>query len=115
MTTVQTFLALGCVALIATGQLLFKLVGRMSLARGLGDTQVLIVGGLALCLYGVATIAWIYLLRSAELSKAYPWMALSFVLVALGSIFFFKESLSAAYWFGLMLIVAGVVLIGRWA
>lgn len=60
-------------------------------------------------LYLAATFAWIWLLRTAPLSRAYPYMALSFVLVPLMSAFFFRESLSAQYVIGIALVIAGIV------
>lgn len=113
MSAGQTTLALFCVLLIAVGQLLFKLVGKVSVETQVTGLRTMAIGGCALFLYGVATILWIYLLRSAELSKAYPWMALSYVLVAGGSVVFFRESISWTYAAGLLLIIAGVLVISR--
>ena len=50
-----------------------------------------------------------------ELSVAYPFVALSFVLVLAGSAVFFGESLNAAKVAGIALIVIGIVIGSRGA
>ena len=98
------------VAMICSGQLLFKEVGNR-LAAGMSPTQLQVawVASLAIAIYGVATLLWIHILRSVPLTKAYPFMALSFVIVPLGSVLFFSEQVRLQYVVGTALIVAGVV------
>jgi drug/metabolite transporter (DMT)-like permease len=69
------------------------------------------LGAVALTLYGMATVFWILLLRSAPLGKLYPYMALSFVFVAAASWLLFGEAISAGYLSGLALIVVGLLVI----
>ena len=108
------YLATACVAMIATGQLLFKVTANNLQGPGLAiSPKALIVLAIALAIYGVATIAWILVLRQAPLNRIYPLMALSFVLVPLGSRFFLGETIGSQYWLGVALLVAGLVLIGR--
>ncbi|MDB5448058.1 MAG: 4-amino-4-deoxy-L-arabinose-phospho-UDP flippase [Phenylobacterium sp.] len=105
---------LGCVCVISTGQLLFKLAsGHLDFRRPLADTQGLVILGVALALYGAATLVWVAVLRHAPLSRIYPIMALSFVLTPLGGMVFLKEPISGAYWAGVALILAGLVVISR--
>ena len=62
----------------------------------------------------VAALFWLAVLSTKiELSKAYPFTALSLVLVVIFSIIFFKESVSIPLMFGILLIIAGIVLVGR--
>jgi drug/metabolite transporter (DMT)-like permease len=68
---------------------------------------------LALGLYALTTIGWVLVLRSVTLSKAYPFMALSFVLVPLLSWLLFHEQLSLKYLMGIAAIVFGIVLTVR--
>jgi drug/metabolite transporter (DMT)-like permease len=108
-------LALLCVLAVAVGQLLFKRVGVVLEAAGTWDNAwVLLLGSMAFGLYGASTLLWIHVLRSVELSRVYPLMALSFVLVPLASALFFGDTLSLPYFAGVLLIVAGVVLITRY-
>lgn len=111
MGMVQYIALLLCVAGIAVGQILFKLASHTLNAK----TDVLalltspyLIGGSSL--YVVATFAWIWLLSRVELSQAYPFMALSFVLVPLLSITFLGEHVSYRYWLGITLIIGGIVL-----
>lgn len=107
-------MATACVVMIAGGQLLFKIAAnRLSGPDIFADPTGLIVLAVALGIYGIATIAWILVLRQAPLTRVYPLMALAFVLVPLGSRFVLGESLSPQYWIGVVLLAAGLVLIGR--
>jgi multidrug transporter EmrE-like cation transporter len=58
---------------------------------------------------GVAAVCWVYALTKFELSRAYPFMSTTFVLVLIGSAVFFHEHLSVLRIAGLTLIVAGLV------
>jgi multidrug transporter EmrE-like cation transporter len=70
-----------------------------------------VMGGLAL--YGIATVLWLGVLSRVELSQAYPFVGLSFVLAAVLGYFVFADTVSATRVAGIALIVAGVVLGGR--
>lgn len=103
--------ALVCVLGIAVGQLLFKLAavsvqtgGTMLAARPLAY----LLGAMAL--YFVTSVAWVRLLQGVELGRVYPFMALAFVLVPIGSWLLFGERFETRYFIGVALIVAGVVL-----
>ena len=106
-----TFVALLCVLGIAIGQVLFKFGANALNAAG---GRLLSSGGLvlaaALALYAVTTVAWVWVLQRSELGKAYPFMALAFILVPIASHFVFGESFSWRYAVGCALLVAGVVL-----
>jgi drug/metabolite transporter (DMT)-like permease len=105
---------LGCVFVISTGQLLFKLAsGHLDFRHPLAEPRGLVILGVALALYAGATLVWVAVLRHAPLSRIYPIMALSFVLTPLGGMLFLKEPISASYWAGVGLILAGLVVISR--
>ncbi|QOL50926.1 EamA family transporter [Massilia litorea] len=101
---------------MAGGQLLFKLAA-MHLAQRTPASSVIsylnvyLVSGLFL--YGLLTMLWVWILRSVPLSKAYPFVALSFVFTPMLSKFVLGEQLSPGYFAGLALIAAGVVVIVR--
>jgi drug/metabolite transporter (DMT)-like permease len=116
-------LALVSISMSAVAQLLFK-VGmsaapvRAALADGAaaGVARAValspgVMGGLAL--YGLGTVLWLGVLSRAELSQAYPFVGLSFVLTAVFGAVWFNDSLSAQRIAGIMAIVAGVYLVGR--
>lgn len=103
-----------CVAVISTGQLLFKVASAsVDFRRPLDAPKGLMVLGVALTLYAGATLLWVAALKHAPLGRIYPLMALSFVLVPLGGTLLLREQVSPGYWAGVALIVAGLAVIGR--
>jgi drug/metabolite transporter (DMT)-like permease len=81
-----------CEVGIAIGQILFKL-GATALAQtgsylAFKTAAILLA---AMCLYGITSIAWFWVLQKVDLGRVYPLMALAFVLVPLGSHFVFGE------------------------
>lgn len=107
----KLILILLSVGMICCGQLLFKVVG-LRLQSGLSvlDPKTLGFTALSFLIYASATILWIYVLRTVPLTKAYPFMALSFVLVPLFSVILFSESVRSQYLIGTALIVVGVII-----
>lgn len=67
--------------------------------------------GLALIVYGFATILWIWILMHVPLSKAYPFALLAIALVPLAGIVFFGESVSRQYIAGFGFVLIGLALI----
>jgi multidrug transporter EmrE-like cation transporter len=57
---------------------------------------------------GLASVCWMLAVERVEVGYAYPFMALSFVLVPLGSMVLFGERLPPLQILGLGLIVTGV-------
>lgn len=103
-------MALGCVIGLAVGQLLFKASANAFNAAGHLAPRALGLLAAAVFLYGVITLAWVWLLRTAELGRIYPIMALAFAVVPLGSHYFFGESFAPRYFIGVALIMGGVAL-----
>ena len=64
-------------------------------------------------LYLVLSVFWVWILTFIPISKAYPFVALSFAGTAIGGWMFFGERLSATNLFGLALLGAGIVLATR--
>jgi len=113
MTSTQTLWTLSCVLIIAIGQLLFKAIGLAGAAAGtFWQARSLTLGLLAAACYGGATLAWVWLLQSVPLTRAYPYMALSFVLVPPLSVLAFGERLSMQYLLGMALVIIGLVILG---
>ena len=96
---------------IAAGQVLFKLAS--AAVTGGFSIRALVVNPYlfaALCLYALATGLWIHVLTRVDLVRAYPFAALSFVLVPLFSYLFLGERIGAPYAAGVALTALGVVL-----
>jgi multidrug transporter EmrE-like cation transporter len=60
-----------------------------------------------------AGISWMLTMSRFEISYAYPWVSLNFVLMLLLGVLLFEESLSFAKVLGTLLVVAGIVVIAR--
>jgi len=99
--------------LITSGQLLQKLAADK--AATTTDGRGLVIGlirqpetwGAALCL-GAGMGFWLAVLYRMEVSQAYPYLGLGYVLVLLASRFWLGEHISRGRWFGVVLIVVGI-------
>ena len=61
----------------------------------------------------LAGLAWMAAMTKLELSFAYPFVSLSFVLVFVFSAFLFHETITTPKILGMLLIIAGIIVIGR--
>jgi drug/metabolite transporter (DMT)-like permease len=110
-------LTLLCVALIATGQILFKVAAAQwridgwswATVRGFLSPAMLV----ALFVYGLTTILWVFILRSGPLASAFPIYALVFVLVPLSAHFLLGEPWSWNALLGGAVILLGVIIAVR--
>jgi len=100
-----------CVVGLAIGQILFKVSANAAQAGGsLLAVKPLAALFAAMCLYGVTSLAWVWVLQRTQLGKVYPLMALAFLLVPIGSYFIFGERFQTPYLFGVAFIMIGVIL-----
>lgn len=111
---VTYLVALLCVLGIAVGQLLFK-SGAMALtaAGSWYAPRAALALFAAVSLYGITSLAWVWVLQKAELGRVYPLMALAFVLVPVGSYLVFGERFQWQYFLGVALIMLGIVIAVR--
>jgi drug/metabolite transporter (DMT)-like permease len=99
---------------ISVGQILFKLAAESLPSRPqVWDIALNYYTIAAIALYAAITFLWIFLLKDGGLSKTYPIMSLSFVLVPAASWAVFGETLDRVSILGLIFIVVGVVLAMR--
>jgi multidrug transporter EmrE-like cation transporter len=112
------FLLITVLALTVYGQLIIKAralvfaakVGHLGKLRYLAAmfTDVSVLSGLGAAV--LAGACWMLLIQRIEVGYAYPFMALSFVLVPIGAMSLFGEPLPPTRVVGLALIIAGVTL-----
>jgi drug/metabolite transporter (DMT)-like permease len=101
---------------MAGGQLLFKLAAMRGGGASAPAERIagLLFNGyfaLALMLYAVLTVLWVWILSFTPLSRAYPFVALAFALTpALGSVVF-SEPASLKLVIGISLILCGLYFI----
>ncbi len=110
------------VLLGATGQVLLKkgmlLIGPLTLSLvEIGDILLRLVTNpfvvLGLGTYVVSTVIWLGALSRVDLSYAYPFVSLSYVLMLLASWLLLHENLSPIRLLGTFVIVMGVFLVSR--
>jgi drug/metabolite transporter (DMT)-like permease len=102
---------------MAAGQVLFKMAATQSRAEKDSAAQQLMTLWhnahfiSAMVLYAVLAILWVWILSFTPLSRAYPFVALTFVLtVAFGGLFF-GEPISPRLLLGLVLVGGGLLLV----
>lgn len=96
--------------LASLGQLMFKLSASsltLNIISILTNHKFII----GLALYGLATLVFVYVLKYVKLSIAYPFVALSYVLVYYLSSRILNEPTSVVGWIGVLFIVTGIFLI----
>jgi drug/metabolite transporter (DMT)-like permease len=112
---------LAAVALAVTGQVLVKqgmnALGAVQFSAGLLSaygrifTSPLVLAGTVS--YTVSILFWIYALSRVDLSFAYPFLALSYVLVIIASWLLLGERIPPLRWIGLAVICAGILIVSR--
>ena len=124
LTYIQILQLLSFTFLMSIGQILFKKTAlSISLSMGSNNSLGLIDGlikalsvpwlYIALCVYALATVFWLYLLQRIPLSLAYPFSAFAMVIVPIAAVLIFGERLTWSYWAGVSFIIIGIIIIAR--
>lgn len=66
-----------------------------------------------LLLFGISALVWLVVLSRASLSFAYPFAALTYVLILLFDLFVLDETVPPLRWGGVAFIAVGIFLISR--
>ena len=61
--------------------------------------------------FAIASLLWMYIVKVFPFSVAYPMVSMSFVIGMIAAVVFFHEQVSWSKWVGVLLIVAGCLLI----
>ena len=112
-------LIVASVSLSALAQVSFKLgVSAAPVGGGRGLPHVWqtlltpgVVGGLAL--YGIGTLLWLTALGRIDVSKAYPFVGLGFVLTALLGDVLFGENVGLQRMVGMLIVLGGILVVAR--
>jgi len=67
---------------------------------------------LGLTLFGISAVFWLVVLSRVDLSVAYPFVGLSYVVVVLFARLFLNEQVTALRWLGVVVVAAGIAIIG---
>jgi drug/metabolite transporter (DMT)-like permease len=73
--------------------------------------QPFVLGGLFL--FGLSALVWLVVLSRASLSFAYPFVALTYVLILLFDQFVLDEHVPGLRWAGVALIGVGIILVSQ--
>ena len=105
-------LVLFCALIGATGQILFKLASKDVTTNPLDwlkNWKFVLGAGL----YALSAVLFVWSLKNGDLSILYPIIATSYIWVIIFSIGFLGESFPLFKWIGIMLILAGIVIVVR--
>ncbi len=108
--------------LATTGQLFLKAgmneIGEIS-SIGAGDFVDLIKGVITtwqalvgLAAFGMSSLFWLIVLSRVPLSTAYPFVALSYIIILGFSVWVLNERPPLLTWGGALLIMSGIVMVG---
>lgn len=103
----QIFLKQG---MLATGQFSFTADGIVAAMPRLALNPFLAAG---MAMFVISMASHLLVLSRVELSFAYPFLSLAYVVVTIASYFFFGETVSAYRIAGVIFICAGTILIAR--
>lgn len=76
-------------------------------------TNVTVWGGLLL--FGLSAVVWLFVLSRTSLSFAYPFAALTYLIIVAVDRFVLHETVPPLRWLGVACIMTGIVLVARTA
>jgi len=116
------FMILVSVSLNATAQIFMRRgmiqVGEVSFGTGafIKIIPELLTNGflwLSLLCYGLSIILWMMVLSRVEVSFAYAFSSLGYVLVTVMGVFFLRENISILRIVGILVVCIGIILVAR--
>lgn len=113
---VELVLLISYAVALAGGQVLFKIAALQSPAGGAWPQKLVALAFnpsfiAAIMLYASLSAFWVWLLTTIPLSRAYPFVALSFTLTLLAGVVIFGEPLTGRLLAGGALILIGLAVI----
>ncbi len=101
---------------MAAGQILFKTAALQMPATGTFARRLFWLALnptflAAILLYGLLSALWVWILTTVPLSRAYPFVAMAFVLTLAAGVLFFGEALNLRLLLGSALVLAGLAII----
>lgn len=91
-------------------------IGEMTIRSMISNIGTLITNiwlWIAMFCYAVSILLWMSILSKIEVSFAYPFLSIGYIISAVIGYFFFQESLSIIRIMGIIVICIGVILISR--
>jgi drug/metabolite transporter (DMT)-like permease len=117
----EIIIILTAVMLAVVGQILVKAglnaLGEVNFSSGIIQTYLkiflsplVLIGTIS---YTFSVFVWIYALTKTDLSFAFPFVSLSYVLIILSSWLILGETIPLLRWIGVIIICLGVLIISR--
>jgi multidrug transporter EmrE-like cation transporter len=79
-----------------------------TIARAIKEPRLWI----GLALFGISAVFWLVVLSRVDLSLAYPFVGISYVIIVALARFMFHEQVPPLRWAGVLVIAVGIALIG---
>lgn len=98
---------------IRKGMLIVGEIGMTGLVQNLGNMLTNLWLWAAMFCYAISILMWMAVLSKVEVSFAYPFLSVGYVVAALVGYYFFGESLTLTRITGIIVICIGVYLISR--
>lgn len=98
---------------IRKGMLIVGEIGMTGLIQNLGNMLTNLWLWAAMFCYAISILMWMAVLSKVEVSFAYPFLSVGYVVAALVGYYFFEESLTLTRIAGIIVICIGVYLISR--
>ena len=118
LAAVEYLLIAFVVTLTSIGQVLQKLGADRGLKNAKSASQffyALFQWEIILAVFCLATaiVVWLVVLYMMDVSKAFPFISLGFVVVLLSARFYLKEDIPWSRWLGVAFIIAGISLLAQ--
>ncbi|WP_168384989.1 4-amino-4-deoxy-L-arabinose-phosphoundecaprenol flippase subunit ArnE [Erwinia amylovora] len=110
MATMNTLLIILASLLSCAGQLCQK----QATHQRSGRRVMLIWLAIGIFLLGLAMLLWLRVLQTVPVGVAYPMLSLNFIFVTLAARWLWRESFSLRQAIGVLMIVAGVAIMGSY-
>lgn len=98
---------------IRKGMMVIGEVSISALVQNLGNMLINLWLWAAMVCYAISILMWMVVLSKVEVSFAYPFLSIGYVVAALVGYYFFGESLTLTRIAGIIVICIGVILISR--
>lgn len=105
-------IALVFASLLSVGGQLCQKQATRPLAAAIRRRHLILWLGLALVCMGVAMVLWLLVLQTLPVGIAYPMLSLNFVWVTLAAWKIWHEHVPPRHWFGVALIISGIIILG---
>ncbi|KTD82765.1 EamA family transporter [Legionella waltersii] len=108
----KIILCLLCAFGSASGQLLMKVSGLAWKRSGnFYDTAVLFTIATSFLVYAITSLGWVYILKNTPLSLAYPFLAMTFILIPIADYYFFNQTFDWKDGVAALFIITGICII----